>query len=741
MRKTPKQCKARWYEWLDPSIKKIEWSKEEDEKLLHMAKLMPTQWRTIAPIVGRTATQCLERYQQLLDDAEAQDSELGLAGPGSEAGPSADDIRRLRPGEIDPDPESRPAKPDPVDMDDEEKEMLSEARARLANTEGKKAKRKARERALDEARRLSTLQKRRELKAAGIFIGRKRVGIDYNADIPFEKQPAPGFYDTTEEAAKTYENPMRRTEQQMEPGGVQSEEEQKKRRERAAQRPAKHEEAIRRLRDAEQVTKRRRLELPAAHVDERELEQVVKLGHAGRAARALVEGEEDVPSNALLGDYAPLERTPEARTPTTQSRGDALLHEARLLHQRTVTQTPLLGGENAPESRAVDEPPATPAAPPAATPRATPGATPRRDVLGLNDPGDVPATPRDARLAARAVRDELRASLQSLPAPKNDFEIVVDGAPDVIEAADAGAAPIEDAAVRDARLAREAAAAHAAALARRTQVVQRGLPRPIDVDEDAVRAQLAALRLPGASAAAAALVDDEVARLMADDARVFPLPGSRHAGGARSALAPPPDALLTAARSLVHAELAGALGFPGAKPEALRGLIAADASVDAARARAEAALAYDAERDAWVPRDELPAAARVAGYAARLERLRAQMSEAAAAAARGEKTLGKLLGGYQARSKALAGKITGAAHAYEDSARRLVAFERLAAGEQAAAAARLQRAEADVARLQAVESAAQREFRDADAARAAAQEAYEEVQTELEMRLAEAAVA
>ena len=27
VRKTPKQCKARWYEWLDPSIKKTEWSK------------------------------------------------------------------------------------------------------------------------------------------------------------------------------------------------------------------------------------------------------------------------------------------------------------------------------------------------------------------------------------------------------------------------------------------------------------------------------------------------------------------------------------------------------------------------------------------------------------------------------------------------------------------------------------------------------------------------------------------
>ena len=42
--------------------------------------------------------------------------------------------------------------------------MLSEARARLANTKGKKAKRKARERQLEEARRLSMLQKRRELK-------------------------------------------------------------------------------------------------------------------------------------------------------------------------------------------------------------------------------------------------------------------------------------------------------------------------------------------------------------------------------------------------------------------------------------------------------------------------------------------------------------------------------------------------------------------------------------------------
>ena len=94
---------------------------------------------------------------------------------------------------------------DAVDMDEDEKEMLSEARARLANTQGKKAKRKARERQLENSRRLAVLQKRRELKHAGINIkltNRRKGEMDYNADIPFEKKPALGFYDIAEEEAR-----------------------------------------------------------------------------------------------------------------------------------------------------------------------------------------------------------------------------------------------------------------------------------------------------------------------------------------------------------------------------------------------------------------------------------------------------------------------------------------------------------------------------------------------------------
>ena len=71
---------------------------------------------------------------------------------------NTEDPRKLKPGEIDPNPETKPACPDPQDMDEDELEMLSEARARLANTQSKKAKRKAREKKLEEARRLAALQ-------------------------------------------------------------------------------------------------------------------------------------------------------------------------------------------------------------------------------------------------------------------------------------------------------------------------------------------------------------------------------------------------------------------------------------------------------------------------------------------------------------------------------------------------------------------------------------------------------
>ncbi|XP_014679506.1 PREDICTED: cell division cycle 5-like protein, partial [Priapulus caudatus] len=111
--------------------------------------------------------------------------------------------------------------------------MLSEARARLANTQGKKAKRKAREKQLEEARRLAALQKRRELRMAGIDAParrRRRRGVDYNAEIPFEKRPAKGFFDTSEESFTPSDQDFRRLRQQHLDGEMRSTKEERERR-------------------------------------------------------------------------------------------------------------------------------------------------------------------------------------------------------------------------------------------------------------------------------------------------------------------------------------------------------------------------------------------------------------------------------------------------------------------------------------------------------------------------------
>ncbi|KAJ3058680.1 Cell cycle serine/threonine-protein kinase cdc5/MSD2, partial [Rhizoclosmatium hyalinum] len=304
------------FEWLDPSIKKTEWAKEEDEKLLHLAKLMPTQWRTIAPIVGRTPSQCLERYQFLLDAADDT-----TQNDNDDNAPNADDVRRLRQGEIDPEPESKPARPDPVDMDEDEKEMLSEARARLANTQGKKAKRKAREKQLEEARRLASLQKRRELKAAGIETNlkpRKKRGMDYNADIPFQKRAPVGFFDVAEEKGREQKEKEKGIGALLSKldGKRRSEiEEDERKNDTKKQKVAKEKGDFvppKALRDAAedatlyQTSARRSLVLPAPQVGDAEIEELVKIKAREDGAKSVIDTDDNAAAtNALLTDYKP----------------------------------------------------------------------------------------------------------------------------------------------------------------------------------------------------------------------------------------------------------------------------------------------------------------------------------------------------------------------------------------------------------------------------------------------------
>lgn len=721
-RKTPKQCKARWIEWLDPGIRKIEWTREEDEKLLHLAKLMPTQWRTIAPIVGRTATQCLERYQKLLDEAESRENdELGLGGPGAEgAAPSADDVRRLRyvmapcacifkladisrPGELDPDPESKPARPDTIDLDEDEKEMLSEARARLANTQGKKAKRKARERQLEESRRGAALQKRRELKNAGInvkVVTRKPGQMDYNADIPFEKPAAPGFYDTLEEQSLNERqreafDPRKQQLANKRKGDQDDDAERKKRKNdksgaSAASAAAQRAGQMQKIREAEQSSKRDVLNLPAPQVAESEMEAIIKMGMAGEKANQM-SGDDEF-AQGLQGKYSILGNTP-IRTPRAAPQDDHIANEIKNIRALTETQSSLLGGDNtqlheggsstgfdgiAPRRQNIVTP--NPMATPfrqgngiGATP--APGGTPLhtpRDHFSLNQGGQfVGSTPRDIKNHESFIRQQLRGKLASLPKPKTaDWSI--DDIPD--ETAEPTASmelSEEDAAERDRREQKAQEKAAKAEFQRQSQVYQRGLPRPAVLDLNAL-----VQRASQVTGAIEGLIANEAAALIAHDSRKFPIPGSQVEGKAPK-LRQLDDRFLDAARASIAAEIASEAqqsewqdkfddGWTSARAQSLPGLENyEDDEQDASEEEQKWIGAFDTVQTALF-----------------------------ATAERGNKLEKKLslhYGGYQTRAKTLRSKIAEAGAALPTAINELDAFRTLQISEEAAVPRRLER--------------------------------------------------
>ena len=204
------------------------------------------------------------------------------------------------------------------------------------------------------------------------------------------------------------------------------------------------------------------------------------IAEGGSAATRQLLGDYATPAR-----FATPMRTP-ARTPAGGGGANRVMQEAQNLLALQAGQTPLLGGDN-PELHPSDFSGVTPRAAPAATPNplaaavaavgatpgrsvagvgatpalggalpptgaravagiaatpllvgATPGRgsggglpsaapTPMRDALGLNDPDSLAAAASKREEAARLAlqRNELRAGLAQLPAPKNEYQIVV----------------------------------------------------------------------------------------------------------------------------------------------------------------------------------------------------------------------------------------------------------------------------------------------------------------------------
>lgn len=726
-RKSPKQCKARWYEWLDPSIKKTEWSRDEEEKLLHLAKIYPCQWRTIAPLVGRTAAQCMERYERLLDEAQRE-----INGGDGAAATSSEEARRLRPGEIDPAPETRPARPDPVDMDEDEKEMLSEARARLANTRGKKAKRKAREAQLDEARRLASLQKRRELKAAGIytsrFEGRKRrqgSNMDYDAEIPFQRLPPAGFYDTT--AEKAAEQARKREHEDADFEAIRLDKLEAERRD-AAERKAQLTDTrkraklmdanlparvaqVARLNDPQTKLRRSELALPAPQVDDNELEELARLGDVtsdaatGEAAtdELVVSGASSVSLERLLAESR------AARTPAVARDDDRLVQEARNAVADRALQTPLLGEAQANrlagtgfESTALSSSSVQPISrTPALLTTRTPlsGATPRHDTLGLKISAHATEDDRSVISAASskfsiASSRQLRRGLSSLPAPKYVHEI---DAPPTAPAEEEQTrqqqqAGVIDAAEADALNLAAAKETERARMALRSSAVKADLPRPRQAPEEFV---------PLSSHPAAQIIATEAAALLIRDAFHAPVKGTKRPVNPPAKIIDDDDlkeADLDRARQLIGAEVVPCTtDF-------------ADAASKLHTAKLNETV-YFPDTNSWGTVSRAPsAAALVAAFRANFEVNRAQMAKGATRAARIEDRIEPKLEPFVKRANELRQAIADGASRLDRAVIQTACFKRLHNLEKKALPSRLARITKDVQLATSREANLQREY-------------------------------
>lgn len=610
--------------------------------------------------------------------------------------------------------------------------MLSEARARLANTQGKKAKRKARERQLEESRRLAVLQKRRELKNAGInikVVTRKKGEMDYNADIPFEKPAAPGFYDTMDEEAKNERqremfDPRKQQLANKRKGDQDDDAERKKRKNdknsnAAASAAAARAGQMQKIREAEQSSKRRGLVLPAPQVSEGEMEDIVKMGMAGDKASKM-SGDEET-TRGLIGNYTNMVGQTPIRTPRAPPQEDHIANEIRNIRALNETQSSLLGGENTPlheggsstgfdgiaprrQEIVTPNPMATPfrqANNIGATPiggGVGPGATPLRtprDHFALNrDAGGqlIGSTPRDIKMHEKSVRTDIRSKLSALPKPKETEWELEELPSEQSEPTVTTEFVEEDSGERDRKEneAREKAAA--AELKRQSQVYQRALPRPsvLDIDSLMQRASQVTDPING-------LITKEAALLIAHDARKFPIPGAKVEGKAKK-LERLDDGLVESARAAIAAEVAS----PQQQQDWQESF---ETSWSSSHGKSLPGLSnYADDEDDDVFRQEQH-------MIGTFDNVQASLLGTAERGNKLEKKLALHYGGYQNRAKMLRTKVIEASAALEKSSHDLDSFRTLQVSEESAVSRRLEKLRDEVAFVMRREREAQEVFR------------------------------
>jgi myb proto-oncogene protein len=67
MLRTAKQVRERWVNYIDPSLKRQDWTRQEDEQLFEVVEKLGKKWSTVGKIFQRTENNVKNRYNSLIN--------------------------------------------------------------------------------------------------------------------------------------------------------------------------------------------------------------------------------------------------------------------------------------------------------------------------------------------------------------------------------------------------------------------------------------------------------------------------------------------------------------------------------------------------------------------------------------------------------------------------------------------------------------------------------------------------
>jgi pre-mRNA-splicing factor CDC5/CEF1 len=307
-----------------------------------------------------------------------------------------------------------------------------------------------------------------------------------------------------------------------------------------------------------------------------------------------------------------------------------------------------------------------------------------RDHFALNREGEgghlVGNTPRDIKMHENFMRQSIRSKLAALPRPKETEWELEELPSENAEPSAAVEMTEEDAAEIDRREKEAREKAAQVEFKRQSQVYQRGLPRPVVLDLDALMERASHVTDP-----VEGLIAREAAVIIAHDSRKYPVPGAKIEGKAPK-LDRLEDSFLEAARAAIAAEIASEEAqqqqqdwqekfddvWSSTRAQSLPGLVNYD---------------DDDEEDDFQEEQRMIAA---------FDGVQTSLLATAEKGNKLEKKLALHYGGYQNRAKMLRTKILEAGAALPKAQDDLDAFRSLQISEEAAVSRRLERLREEV---------------------------------------------